>query len=95
MVHKLFEPTITGFPGDEDNGSMSSWYLFSVMGFYPLNPASGEYVISGPVADEILIHLEEQDLIINKQDINLDNIKNRVNYFDLIKGGHLSQIIKK
>jgi len=95
IVHKLFEPTITGFPGDEDNGSMSSWYLFSVMGFYPLNPASGEYVISGPVADEILIHLEEQDLIINKQDINLDNIKNRVNYFDLIKGGHLSKIIKK
>lgn len=95
MVHELFSPTITGYPGDEDNGSMSCWYLFSVMGFYPLNPASAKYVISGPVADEIIIHLESKDLVIKKEEVNISKVKNEVSHFDLIKGGNFAEIIKK
>ncbi len=37
-----------GFPGDEDTGSMSAWYVFSVLGFYPLCQGTGEYVLSSP-----------------------------------------------
>ena len=33
------------FPGDEDNGSMSAWYILGVLGFYPVCPGSGEYVL--------------------------------------------------
>lgn len=42
IVNEAFSATV--FPGDEDNGSMSAWYVLSVLGFYPLCPASGEYV---------------------------------------------------
>lgn len=85
---KLFTPTIKGYPGDEDNGSMSGLYLFSMMGFYPINPASGNYVISGPILDEVVIHLDK-DLIIQKNQLDLATIKHEVSYFDLIKGGNL------
>lgn len=38
-----------GHPGDEDNGEMSAWWLFAATGFYPLVPASGEYVLTPPI----------------------------------------------
>ena len=38
-----------GLDGDDDCGQMSAWYLFTAMGFYPLNPASGEYLIGSPL----------------------------------------------
>lgn len=45
------------FPGDEDNGSMSAWYLFSALGFYPVCPGSLEYVIGIPLIDHARIRL--------------------------------------
>jgi len=56
MTH-LFDASFTGFPGDEDNGSMSGWYIFSSMGFYPVTPGSGEYVFGIPLFDEVKISL--------------------------------------
>ena len=44
-----------GFPGDEDNGSMACWYLFAVMGFYPLHVGCGKYVSTGMLADDVRI----------------------------------------
>lgn len=38
-----------GYPGDEDNGEMSAWWLFAAMGLYPLAPGSGEYVLGTPL----------------------------------------------
>jgi putative alpha-1,2-mannosidase len=35
---------------------MSAWYVFSVMGFYPVNPASGEYVIGSPLFEKVILH---------------------------------------
>jgi predicted alpha-1,2-mannosidase len=44
-----------GFDGNEDCGQMSAWYILSALGFYPLNPASGEYEIGSPnVAKAVL-----------------------------------------
>merc|ERR1719359_1686268 len=37
------------YPGDEDNGSMGSWFIMNMLGFYPLNPAGGNYVIGSPM----------------------------------------------
>ncbi|WP_372983765.1 GH92 family glycosyl hydrolase [Microbacterium sp.] len=37
-----------GYPGDEDNGEMSAWYIFATIGLYPLVPASGTYVLVPP-----------------------------------------------
>ena len=46
------------YPGMDDQGSTSSWYVLSALGFYPVNPATPEYMIGSPVFDEATIHLE-------------------------------------
>ncbi|MFC2115052.1 GH92 family glycosyl hydrolase [Bacteroidota bacterium] len=50
----------SGLPGDEDAGTMSAWYIFSAMGFYPVTPGSKEYVIGSPVFDNIEITLDDK-----------------------------------
>ena len=59
-----------GYPGDEDNGEMSAWYVFASMGLYPLFPASGEYIVSAPYFDRLRVDLEGGPLLIEcrKQD---------------------------
>jgi predicted alpha-1,2-mannosidase len=49
----------TGLPGDEDVGTLSAWYIFSVMGFYPVTPGTDQYVIGSPLFDEVTIHLDK------------------------------------
>lgn len=46
-----------GLRGNEDLGQMSSWLLFSALGFYPVNPASDEYVVASPLFSTIDIDL--------------------------------------
>jgi len=46
-----------GLDGDDDCGQMSAWYLFTAMGFYPVNPASGEYLIGSPLFSKMTLHL--------------------------------------
>ncbi len=45
------------FPGDEDNGSMSAWYIFSYMGFYPLCPGKAEYITGTCCAERVTLYL--------------------------------------
>ena len=47
MCREAFSYREDGFPGDEDNGTMSAWYIFSCLGFYPLCPGKPEYVVTG------------------------------------------------
>ncbi|MET4053383.1 putative alpha-1,2-mannosidase [Frigoribacterium sp. PvP054] len=46
-----------GYPGDEDNGEMSSWFVFSALGFYPLAMGTDSYTIGSPLFDEATLHL--------------------------------------
>ena len=46
-----------GFPGMDDQGSTSSWYVLSAMGFFPVDPATENYAIGSPIFDEVTIHL--------------------------------------
>lgn len=46
-----------GLTGNEDAGQMSAWLVFGMMGFYPVCPASNQYVISTPIFDEVKIYL--------------------------------------
>lgn len=57
LMTELFNAGWDGFPGDEDNGSMSGWYIFSSLGFYPVCPGSGEYVLGIPLFDKATVHL--------------------------------------
>ncbi|MGO3796686.1 MAG: glycoside hydrolase domain-containing protein, partial [Pauljensenia sp.] len=54
-----------GYPGDEDNGEMSAWYLFAALGLYPLVPASGEFVITAPLFPATRVHLPGGDLEVS------------------------------
>ena len=47
-----------GHCGNEDCGQMSSWYVFSALGFYPVNPAQGIYAFGSPIVDSARVHLE-------------------------------------
>lgn len=45
------------FPGMDDQGSTSSWYVLSALGFYPVDPARPEYIIGSPLFDEVTLHM--------------------------------------
>ncbi|QAY80022.1 GH92 family glycosyl hydrolase [Sphingosinicella sp. BN140058] len=49
VMKKLYAATPDGYPGDEDNGQTSAWYVFSALGFYPVTPAVGQYAIGSPL----------------------------------------------
>jgi predicted alpha-1,2-mannosidase len=54
----LYKPGPAGWLGDEDTGQMSSWYIFSSLGFYPVNPGQPVYALGSPQFDHAAIHLE-------------------------------------
>lgn len=47
-----------GVPGDEDGGGMTSFVVFSYLGFYPVTPGMPVYVIGSPVFEQATVHLE-------------------------------------
>jgi predicted alpha-1,2-mannosidase len=57
-MNKLYKATPDGYCGDEDNGQTSAWYVFSAMGFYPVTPASDQYVLGAPLFKKLTIKLE-------------------------------------
>ncbi|WP_321334687.1 GH92 family glycosyl hydrolase [uncultured Bacteroides sp.] len=57
IIDSFYNDSSSGYVGNDDCGEMSSWYVFSAMGFYPVNPTSGIYVIGTPVLEESAIKL--------------------------------------
>lgn len=58
VLTKLYTPAPDGYCGDEDNGQTSAWYVFSALGFYPVAPATNQYIIGSPLFDEVILHLQ-------------------------------------
>ena len=56
IMQELFKLGYEGYPGDEDNGSMSAWFIFSSMGFYPFSSATKEYTLGISMYDSIKVH---------------------------------------
>ncbi|MDE5438918.1 GH92 family glycosyl hydrolase [Elizabethkingia meningoseptica] len=63
VMNRLYKPTPDGYCGDEDNGQTSAWYVFSSLGFYPVTPATNQYVLGAPLFKEATIHLENGNKI--------------------------------
>ncbi|WP_295652673.1 GH92 family glycosyl hydrolase [uncultured Mucilaginibacter sp.] len=57
VMNELYNNSSSGYAGNEDCGQMSAWYIFSSMGFYPVNPANGVYAIGSPVLSHAEIDL--------------------------------------
>lgn len=65
-MNRLYRATPDGYCGDEDNGQTSAWYVFSALGFYPVCPASDQYVLGAPLFKKITLRLENgKSLVIN------------------------------
>jgi predicted alpha-1,2-mannosidase len=92
-----------GLGGNDDAGQMSAWYMFASMGFYPLNPVSGEFLLCSPIFDKVTINLtnsKKLHIIAHKQSkssiyINAvkwngaPHTKNYITYTDVMQGGTL------
>ena len=99
-MDRMYQPTPDGYCGDEDNGQTSAWYVFSAMGFYPVAPATDEYVMGAPLFKKVTVELENgNELIINapqnsdsnkyiqKMELNGKNYtKNYLSHKELMKG---------
>jgi predicted alpha-1,2-mannosidase len=65
-MNKMYKATPDGYCGDEDNGQTSAWYVFSALGFYPVCPTSGQYVIGAPLFKKATLNLENgKKVVIN------------------------------
>ena len=102
VMNKLYFATPDGYCGDEDNGQTSAWYVFTALGFYPVCPGSGEYVMGAPYFKKATLHLENGKTVkISAPDNSDENryiksmtvngkkyTKNYLNHFELLKGGN-------
>jgi predicted alpha-1,2-mannosidase len=57
IIDSMYHDKPEGYAGNEDCGQMSAWAVWSMMGFYPANPANGEYVFGSPMFDEVTLKL--------------------------------------
>jgi len=65
-MNRMYKATPDGYCGDEDNGQTSAWYVFSAMGFYPVTPATDQYVLGAPLFKKITLTLENgKSVVIN------------------------------
>jgi predicted alpha-1,2-mannosidase len=58
VLTNMYKPTPDGLCGNDDCGQMSAWYVMSALGFYPMNPVNGEYVLGSPLVEKATIRLE-------------------------------------
>ena len=100
IMDKLYTAAPDGYCGDEDNGQTSAWYVFSALGFYPVCPASDQYVLGTPLFKSVNLHLDNGKTVSIKADNNssenfyVKNLnvngrpysKNYVTHGDLLKG---------
>jgi predicted alpha-1,2-mannosidase len=92
-----------GICGNEDAGQMSAWYIFSSMGFYPVNAASGMYVFGSPLFEEVSIALPgNKKFVVKAKGVSDENIyirsaelngkpytKSFITHKDIVAGGEL------
>ena len=103
IMKRLYNSTPDGFPGDEDQGGMSSWYVLSALGLYAVTPGTDQYVIGSPLFRKATITLEDgKQFIIEARNNSPENVyiqsaelngqpllKNYITYGDIVRGGHL------
>ena len=71
ILRTQYHNTPDGHCGNEDCGQMSSWYVLSALGFYPINPADSPYYIGQPLFSQATLHLDNgKTFTIRKGDTN-------------------------
>jgi predicted alpha-1,2-mannosidase len=74
-MRELFSSKPDGLPGDEDNGSLSGWYIWGALGLYPFTPGVPEYMLGSPLFRKATIRLENgKDLVIEAENQGADQV---------------------
>ena len=103
IMDRLYNSTPDGFPGDEDQGGMSSWYVLSALGLYAVTPGTNQYVIGSPIFRKATITMENgNQFVIEAQDNGPQNYyiqdgqlngqpltRNYITYDEINQGGRL------
>ncbi|MDQ8013647.1 MAG: GH92 family glycosyl hydrolase [Flavobacterium nitrogenifigens] len=103
ILDTQYNTTANGLSGNEDCGQMSAWYVFSSMGLYPMNPASGEYEIGSPIFEKSTLNLPNgKTFVIEAENVSDKNFyiqsatlngkafnKTAISHQDMLKGGVL------
>ena len=75
VMDRLYNATEKGFPGDEDQGGMSSWYVLSALGIYSVCPGTDQYVLGSPLFPKVTITLENgKKFVIEAAGNSHDNV---------------------
>lgn len=107
IMNELYNDSSSGYAGNDDCGEISAWYVFGALGFYPVNPVSGEYVIGTPMLEEAVIQLpgrktftvkaprkEGNEVYICSMKLNGEKYtKNYITHQDIMKGGILEFVM--
>ncbi|MHC8950438.1 GH92 family glycosyl hydrolase [Sphingobacterium hungaricum] len=102
-MNRMYSPNPDGYCGDEDNGQTSAWYVFSAIGFYPVTPATDEYIVGSPLFKKATLHLSNGKKVTIQSNNNSDEnryiqamkwngknyTKNFINHSELIKGTNI------
>lgn len=103
VMDRLYNSSENGYPGDEDQGGMSSWYVLSALGIYSVCPGTDEYVLGSPKFRKATITMEDgKKFVIEAKGNSKDNVyiqnatlngkrhtRNYVHYSDIVNGGVL------
>ncbi len=103
IMTSLYNTQPNGLSGNEDCGQMSAWYVWSALGFYPMNPSSGEYILGSPMIRRAFIKLDNGktvEILVNDQKHEHAVIqsakwngilleKNKITHSQLMEGGKL------
>lgn len=103
IFDRFYLPKPDGLCGNDDCGQMSAWYLFSAMGFYPVNPAGGEYILGAPQIAKVVLTLpDNKTFLIEAKGLSKENkyVKSvtlngeaveglSIHHNDIMKGGTL------
>ncbi|MHC1731510.1 MAG: GH92 family glycosyl hydrolase [Bacteroidales bacterium] len=108
IMDEMYTDATDGICGNEDCGQMSAWYIFSAMGFYPVNPADGRFIIGSPVLDRASVTVPGGKLFtvvaegnspsaVNVSSLFLNGEKldrNYITYEEVMAGGELRFVMK-
>lgn len=103
VMDRFYSATPDGYCGDEDNGQTSAWYVFSALGFYPVCPATDQYIMGAPLFKKAVIHLENGKTFEisapenSAENFYIDDMKlngkrytrNYITHGDLMRGGRM------
>jgi predicted alpha-1,2-mannosidase len=60
LATMFYTNTPGGICGNDDCGQTSAWYVFTALGFYPVDPVSGDYILGSPLVDKATIQLDSK-----------------------------------